>query len=389
MPETPRRPDEPAVDPHDGRAVDSDGRTPGMPPRETEVLVEEPPVPAAGPAPASAVVVAPWRLGWRRYRKHRTGLFGLAVVLGLLVVALFAPVLANDDPIAVGFEGGIYFPAVSELFGMEKGGPFSQVTFDLEREFDVERDWAVWPPIPWGPTQTTREILQDPSAAHWLGTDVVGRDVMARMIYGARISMMVGFVSMGIASLLGILIGAVAGFFGGIIDIVISRVIEVVMCFPTFFLILSIMAWLPPSIWNVMIVIGITRWTGLARYVRGEFIRLRSVDFSVAAIALGAGSPRIIFRHILPNSLAPVFVPITFGVAIAIFTEAALSWLGFGVQPPDPSWGNILRMAFDNIFTAPYMIYPPCVAIFIAVLGYNLVGDTLRDVIDPRLSGSR
>jgi peptide/nickel transport system permease protein len=198
--------------------------------------------------------------------------------------------------------------------------------------------------------------------------------------------MMVGFVSVGIATLIGLFVGALAGYFGGWVDIVISRIIEVVICFPIFFLILSIMVWLPPSIWNVMIVIGLTRWTSIARYVRGEFIRLREIDFSVAASALGASHGRIIFRHIMPNALAPVFVTVTFGIASAILIEAGLSWLGFGVMPPDPSWGNILRAAFDNIFTSPHMVFPPCVAIFLAVLSYNLVGDALRDAIDPRLT---
>jgi peptide/nickel transport system permease protein len=190
----------------------------------------------------------------------------------------------------------------------------------------------------------------------------------------------------GISTFIGLILGSLAGYFGKWVDILLSRVMEVVICFPVLFLILSIMAWFEPSIWNVMIVIGITRWVGIARYVRGEFIRLREIDFSMAAQALGAGHLRMIFRHIMPNALAPVFVPVTFGIASAILIEAALSWLGFGAMPPQASWGNILRTAFDNIFTTAHMVYPPCVAIFLAVLSYNLVGDTLRDAIDPRLA---
>ena len=151
-------------------------------------------------------------------------------------------------------------------------------------------------------------MLEPPSRQHLLGTDEVGRDVLARMVHGARVSMMVGFVSVGIATLIGIVIGSLAGYFGKWVDILLSRVMEVVICFPVLFLILSIMAWFEPSIWNVMIVIGITRWVGIARYVRGEFIRLREIDFSMAAQALGASHIRIIFRHILPNALAPVFL---------------------------------------------------------------------------------
>lgn len=342
----------------------------------------------------------PWGLAWRRYRRSTAGLFGIGIVVLLLVVGLLAPVLANKQPILVKYDGEVHAPALTELLWnvpgfrrlFPKSRPFGLATFNVQRSLEREPEkwgWAIWPPVPHGPNATSDEVLAAPSREHLLGTDEVGRDVLARMVHGARVSMLVGFVSTGIATLIGLIIGALAGFYGGKLDIVLSRIIEIVICFPVFFLILSIMAWFTPSIWNVMIVIGITRWTGIARYVRGEFIRLRGVDFSVAATALGAGNSRIISRHILPNALAPVFVPVSFGIASAILIEAGLSWLGFGVQPPDPSWGNILRTAFDNIFTAPFLVYPPCVAIFLAVLSYNLVGDTLRDVIDPRLTGSR
>ena len=197
--------------------------------------------------------------------------------------------------------------------------------------------------------------------------------------------MKVGFISMGLAARIGAFVGELAGYFGRWTDIVISRFIEIMMCFPTFFLILAILAWFPPRIENVMIVIGLTAWTGIARYARGEIIRLRGVDYVSAARAIGAGPGRIIFRHLLPNSLAPVLVSVTFGIASAILVEAGLSWLGFGVQPPNPSWGNILRAGYDNLLTAPHMIMPPCAAIFLAVLAFNLVGDALRDTIDPRL----
>jgi peptide/nickel transport system permease protein len=195
----------------------------------------------------------------------------------------------------------------------------------------------------------------------------------------------VGFVSMGIAAVIGIFIGGLAGYAGGWLDIVISRIIEIVICFPVFFLILAIMVWLEPNITNVMIVIGLTRWTSIARYARGEFIRIKGLDYVTAAQALGIRRGRIMFRHILPNALAPVLVSVTFGIASAILVEAGLSWLGFGVQAPNPSWGNMLRSAYDALRIAPYLVFPPCVAIFLAVLAYNLVGDALRDAIDPRL----
>ena len=197
--------------------------------------------------------------------------------------------------------------------------------------------------------------------------------------------MKVGFISMGIATLIGLLAGSAAGYHGGWFDIVISRLIEIVMCFPSFFLVLAILAWLPPRIEYVMVVIGLTRWVGVARYSRGEILRLRESDFAVAARALGASSPRVVLRHLIPNSLAPVLVSVTFGIASAVLIEAGLSWLGFGVQAPQPSWGTILRSGYENLLTSPHMIPPACVAIFAAVLSLNLVGDTLRDVTDPRL----
>jgi peptide/nickel transport system permease protein len=320
-------------------------------------------------------------------------MFGLAIVGFLFVVAIFAPLLANSQPIATRYEGRWYFPGVVDCFQrvplvggfVRKDAPFRLPSFDFKQSFDPKRDWALWSPVPYGPLEITPDCLASPSARHWLGTDSVGRDVASRMIHGAAVSLEVGFISMGIATLIGVIVGVMAGYFGGWVDIVVSRFIEIVMCFPSFFLILAILAWLPPDIKNVMVVIGLTGWTGIARYARGECMRLREVDYVQAARALGAGHVRVMLRHLLPNSLAPVLVSVTFGVASAILTEAGLSWLGFGVQPPDPSWGNILREGYDNMMTAPHVVPPPCVMIFVSVLAFNLVGDALRDAIDPRL----
>lgn len=340
-----------------------------------------------------------WRLTWRRYRRSKLGLLGLGIVLAIFLVAFFAPLLANRNPIACKYKGKVYCPALVEMAQntplagrfVKMPKPFRFPAFDYKGEVAdgmAEGDWAVWPPVPYGPLETVGEFLQPPSHAHPFGTDEVGRDVLARMIYGAGVSMKVGFISMGIAVVIGLILGATAGYFGGWSDILISRFIEIVMCFPTFFLILAILAWLPPRIENVMIVIGLTGWTGIARYARGECIKLRRQDYVLAARAMGASHLRVILRHIIPNSLAPVMVSVTFGIASAILVEAGLSWLGFGVQTPKPSWGNILRAGYDNLFTAPHMIPSPCVAIFLAVLAFNLVGDRMRDVTDPRLQSS-
>jgi peptide/nickel transport system permease protein len=228
-------------------------------------------------------------------------------------------------------------------------------------------------------------ILEEPSAAHWLGTDGLGRDVLSRMIYGAQISLMVGFVSAGLACLMGVILGAISGYFGGWVDTVIMRLVDVMLCFPSFFLILAVIAYLSPSIWTIMMVIGITSWMGVCRLVRAEFLTLKKREFMIAAEGLGARAPTIILRHGLPNAMAPVFVAFILGVAGAILTESALSFLGIGVQPPNPSWGNMLTEGKATIEVAWWLsVFPGC-AILITVLGYNLLGEGLRDVLDPRL----
>lgn len=328
---------------------------------------------------------------WARLRRNRRALFGMIVIGILLFTALFAPLIAGGLPIVCRYEGTYRFPALIETVRripvvgnwIKQSPPFSHAGFDARAALSDE-DPAIWPLIPYSPLKISEHALTPPSAEHWLGTDESGRDIASRMIHGAVVSVQVGIVSMTIAAFIGIAVGAVAGYFGGWIDILVSRLIEVVICFPDFFLILAVMAWLDPGIGNVMVVIGLTRWTSIARYTRGEFIRLNQQDFALAAKALGAGPLRIMLRHLLPNALAPVLVTITFGVATAVLLEAGLSWLGFGVQAPQPSWGNILRTAYTHLRDAPHMVYPPCAAIFITVLVYNLVGDALRDALDPQ-----
>lgn len=230
-----------------------------------------------------------------------------------------------------------------------------------------------------------REELGRWDTPHWLGTDEIGRDVLTRMIWGGRISLAVGIVAVSIYVTIGIIVGSIAGYFRGTPDMIISRIIEVVICFPSFFLILSIVAFLGPNIFNIMIVIGVTGWTGIARLVRAEFLRLVDQEFVLAGRALGYSPWRIIFRHVLPNAMAPVLVSATFGIAGAILTESALSFLGFGITVPTPSWGGILSSGREAIFRAPWLIYFPGTAIFITITAYNLVGEALRDAADPRL----
>lgn len=270
---------------------------------------------------------------WSTIYKNKLMLTGGALVLLLLIISILAPWLAPHDP----------------------------------GQIDLNH------------------VLAAPSMHHWFGTDQLGRDVLSRMIWGARISLKVGFVATGLAIIVGTLLGAVSGYYGGWVDSVIMRFVDIMLCFPTFFLILAVIAFLEPSIWNIMIIIGLTGWMGVTRLVRADFISLRERDFVQAARAIGASDSRIIFMHILPNSMASILVAATLGIAGAILTESALSFLGIGVQPPTPSWGNILTAGKDNIDIAWWLSLFPGLAILITVVGYNLLGEGIRDLLDPRL----
>ncbi|MBC15445.1 MAG: peptide ABC transporter permease [Desulfovibrio sp.] len=228
-------------------------------------------------------------------------------------------------------------------------------------------------------------LLQPPSMTHLMGTDALGRDVFSRILYGGRVSLWVGFVAVGIATSIGLVLGLISGYFGRIVDEIIMRGVDVMLCFPSFFLILAVIAFLEPSLTNIMIVIGLTGWMGVARLVRAETLSIRERDYVLAARAAGAGSTRIIFRHILPNAMAPVLVSATLGVAGAILTESSLSFLGLGVQPPDASWGNMLLEGKEVLGIAWWLSVFPGLAILFTVLGYNLLGESLRDWLDPRL----
>ena len=243
---------------------------------------------------------------------------------------------------------------------------------------------------PYDPGKTDVSLkLTPPSTQNFLGTDQLGRDVFSRMLHGSKVSLSVGFVAVAISILIGILVGATAGYYSGWVDSVMMRFVDIMLCFPSFFLILTVVALLGPSLFKVMVVIGITSWMGTSRFVRAEFLSLRERDFVQAAKALGVKDRRIIFRHILPNALAPVFVTATLDVASAILVEAGLSFLGFGVQPPAPSWGNILTEGRTYIFDAWWLTVFPGLAILITVLSFNLLGEGLRDALDPRLRGRR
>jgi peptide/nickel transport system permease protein len=243
---------------------------------------------------------------------------------------------------------------------------------------------------PWDPNKPdTRRILDPPSAEHWMGTDQLGRDVFSRVLYGARVSLAVGFVSVGIATLIGVLLGAAAGYRGALVDGVIMRLVDLMLVFPRFFLLLAVLAFLKPSIWTIMVVIGLTGWMSVARLVRAEFLTLREREFVIWSESVGASAARVVFRHILPNALAPVLVAMTLGIPAAILMESGLSFLGLGVQPPHATWGNILTDGKDSLEIAWWMTVYPGLAILVTVLSYNLLGEGIRDALDPRLRQSR
>ena len=246
--------------------------------------------------------------------------------------------------------------------------------------------FAVFPPIPQDPITPTTPVLGAPSNDHLLGTDQLGRDVLARLLHGARISLSVGFVSVGISLVLGVFLGAIAGYYRGWVDVAISRLIEIVICFPTFFLILTIIAFIEKrSIFHIMIVIGATSWPGVARLVRGEFLKLVDQDFVLSARALGSSNSRLMFKHMLPNAMGPVLVTAAFAIASSILTESGLSFLGFGVPPPTPTWGEMITQGKDHLNEAWWLLFFPGLSIFLTVTIYNLAGDGLRDAMDPKM----
>jgi peptide/nickel transport system permease protein len=245
---------------------------------------------------------------------------------------------------------------------------------------------ALFAPLvaPYDPTAMLGEPFLSPSAGHWMGTDEHGRDILSRVIYGARVSMMVGFVSVAVSVFIGTAVGLAAGYYGRFVDTVLMRFTDVMLCFPSFFLILAVVAFLQPSLFNVMMVIGLTGWMSVARLVRAEVLSLRTLDFVVAAHVGGVGSLKILFKHILPNVASVITVSATLGVAGAILTESSLSFLGLGTQPPTPSWGNILTAGKDNILFAWWLSFFPGIAILMSVLGFNLLGEGLKETLSGK-----
>jgi peptide/nickel transport system permease protein len=397
---------------------------------------------------------------WRQFRKNRAALISLWLLVPVFLIAIFAPLLASNQPLVFRSGDQTIFPWFRALFNpgntvdyvynmalvgffpwlalafatnawlKRRGvsGPYRSLVITAEylativllslvflipgaspknkfntRSFPAEqfqgKGTGLFVPIAFGPIEQDNFAFNKPPLfrkpadqhaesndghTHWLGTDDIGRDVLARMIFGTRISMTVGFVAVSLYVTIGVILGAIAGYFGGAVDILISRCIEIMLLFPSFFLILTLVAMLGPSILIIMFVIGVTGWPTVARLIRGEVLKQRSLDYVQAARALGASHPRIIFRHIINNALSPALVAAPFGIASAIVTEAGLSLLGFGVRPPTPTWGTLLKLGSAN-YNYWWLVLVPSLAIFFCVTIFNLVGAGLRDAMDPRL----
>jgi peptide/nickel transport system permease protein len=362
----------------------------------------------------------------RRFHADPLARFGLWLTIVLFIVAALAPFLANSHALVRVADGHVTFPIFPSLEPIEwrfllyvplvfalwrvrgwaairpRAAILAALGFILAVEITLalthpvndptnDRDrpatFKLLPPIPYSPIESTPDQFVAPSGKHLCGTDSTGRDIAARLLHGARISLSIGFVSQAIALTVGVALGGLAGYYRGWIDIAVCRFIEIMDCFPPLLLILVVLGLFSSqnNMFVIMAVIGLTYWTGTARLVRGEFLRLSGQQFTFAAQAVGARDARVIVRHLLPNALGPVLVAGTFGVASAILIESSLSFLGFGMQAPTPSWGDILSEARRYIDFAWWLAFFPGLAILVTIMSYNFVGEGLRDAVDPRL----
>lgn len=274
-----------------------------------------------------------WSLVWQQFRKHRLAMVSAVIIMALCALSLLGPVIS----------------------------PYSFSSYDANA------------------------VLQAPSRAHLLGTDELGRDVLTRLLWGGRISLSVGMAAMLVALIIGTTFGALAGYYGGVLDNILMRFTDLVLAFPALFLFIVLSAFFNTKLIHLILIIGGMSWMDVARLVRSSFLTLKQLEFTQAAEAMGARDQRIILKHLLPNALAPLIVATTLGIASAILYESALSYLGLGVQPPWPSWGNMLSNSQSYVWLAPFLTIYPGLSIFITVLCFNLLGDGLRDALDPRM----
>lgn len=393
------------------------------------------------PKENEANIYSPWRSAWNRFRSNGLAVLGLSGICFMILIAFASPLLANGRPFIAYVNGSFSSPALFFMFAPETLEVLVEKVFNylllflpmfvliflftkkcsgkiryslivlvaiclscpffmFEKKLD-KTDWRtlnanlqkgefmIFAPIPYGPFEDTGSPYEKPSAKHLFGTDQIGRDLMARMIYGTRVSLAVGIMATAIATVIGIIVGLIAGYLGGRLDLIIMRIVEIIICFPTFLLLLILMAVMmdrkyEQSILLIILVIGITDWTGLSRLVRGEVLKQRAMPYILSCESIGLPVWRIMLFHLLPNITGPILVTLTFSVAGAILAESSLSFLGFGVQEPMASWGELLKEAFANPFNYWHLTLWPGMALFLSLCAFNFTGEGLRKVFDPK-----
>ncbi len=384
--------------------------------------------------------ISPGAIVWRRFRKDKIAIVGLCGIVFLFAVAIFAPFVANGRPLVLFRDGILSFPALRYVFAPDTSEVIVEKLFNYILVFFLpaclmlmvfghksrlkwravaawaviaivpfflvgprleKSDWregcanlakgefAIFAPVPYGPFENAGDPHLKPCRAHIFGTDQVGRDVFSRMVYGSRVSLAVGLLATALTMVFGIVVGLICGYFGGRMDFIVMRIVEIIMCFPTFLLLLILMAIMmdrkmEQSILLVIAVIGLTSWTGLSRIVRGEVLQQRAMPYIKACESLGLSIWKIMFSHLLPNITGPILVSFTFGVAGAILAESGLSFLGFGVRAPTASWGELLHQAFSDPLRYWHLTLWPGAAIFISVVSFNFVGEALHRAFDPK-----
>jgi peptide/nickel transport system permease protein len=384
--------------------------------------------------------ISPGAIVWRRFRKDKIAIVGLCGIVFLFAVAIFAPFVANGRPLVLFRDGILSFPALRYVFAPDTSEVIVEKLFNYILVFFLpaclmlmvfghksrlkwravaawaviaivpfflvgprleKSDWregcanlakgefAIFAPVPYGPFENAGDPHLKPCRAHIFGTDQVGRDVFSRMVYGSRVSLAVGLLATALTMVFGIAVGLLCGYFGGRMDFIVMRIVEIIMCFPTFLLLLILMAIMmdrkmEQSILLVIAVIGLTSWTGLSRIVRGEVLQQRAMPYIKACESLGLSIWKIMFSHLLPNITGPILVSFTFGVAGAILAESGLSFLGFGVRAPTASWGELLHQAFSDPLRYWHLTLWPGAAIFISVVSFNFVGEALHRAFDPK-----
>ena len=375
---------------------------------------------------------------WRRFRKDSLAIIGLIGVILIFLIALFAPILANNRPFLLLIDGKVTYPFLRYLFAPDSSEIIIEQIFNYILLFFIpasliflifkkhrtlrnifllvfaslllipfflthqrldktcwrevvkqKKCFAIFAPIPYGPYESTDKHYAKPSSEHYFGADQTGRDVLVRMLYGARVSLAVGLFATLLSLVIGTTIGMYVGYYRGKIDLIVMRIVEIIMCFPTFLLLLILMAMLKDrgfnqSILLIIMVLGFTGWIGLCRLVRGEVLKQRALPYIASCEASGVPVPRIMFYHLLPNVSGPILISFTFGIAGAIIAESGLSFLGFGVQAPTASWGALLRQAFEDPLEYWHLTLCPGAALFVTVCAFNFTGEGLRKVFDPQ-----